>query len=57
MDFATVNFICDHMVVTVQVGQPDIDDEQYIINVANEIINNAYGFFPKDFSNQIEVDY
>lgn len=57
MSVANVHFVCDHMVVTVQVGEPDVDDATYITNVANEIIKEAYGFSPQDFANEIEVDF
>lgn len=57
MDFATVNFVCDHMVVIVQVAQPDIDDDNYIAEIANDIVKAQYGFSPMDFSYDVEVDY
>ena len=57
MDFATVHFVCDHMVVTVQVTQPDMDDNDYIASIADEIVCNAYGFSPAKLAYDVEVDY
>ena len=57
MDFATVHFVCDHMVVTVQVAQPEIADDDYISGIANDIVKAQYGFSPMDFSYDVEVDY
>lgn len=57
MDFATVHFVCEHMVVTVQVAQPDMDSDDYIIGVAEDIVKYQYGFSPSEFAFNVEVDY
>ena len=57
MDFATVNFVCTYAVITVQVAQPDIDDDQWISDTAAEIFLSEYGIDPRTICYDIEVDY
>jgi hypothetical protein len=59
----SITFCCEHMTVVVGVyvpstnQNPDDDDENRAIELADRIIQDYYGFSPMEFCQETIVDY
>ena len=51
----TVVFVLEYATITTNVGDPDIDDWNFVVDQANDLIGDEYGFYPKETADQIIV--
>lgn len=50
-----VTFVLEYATITTSVSDPDIDDWNYVVDQANDLIGDEYGIYPKGIAEQITV--
>ena len=51
-----VTFVADYFVLYTTITEPDVDDDDYIIHSANQLIKEECGLDPQKYAYDIEIE-